>query len=130
MRRLALLALPVLLATVLVACGDDDTSSSGGSAATTSPDRSTTAAGGEASGAAVVKFSDSEFGQILTDTEGNTLYLLSFDTTVVRARGEDRLGLVMLRIASPAAIGGWEARRRPDRFCRLARIHPIQICSG
>lgn len=48
------------------------------------------------------------------DAEGNTLYLLSFDTTVVRARGEDRLGLVMLRIASPAAIGGWEARRRPS----------------
>ncbi|WP_144186228.1 hypothetical protein [Elioraea rosea] len=47
------------------------------------------------------------------DAEGNTLYLLSFDTTVVRARGEDRLGFIMLRIASPTAIGGWEARRRP-----------------
>lgn len=39
------------------------------------------------------------------DREGNTLYLLSVDTTVLRARDERRLGLVMFRLASPGDLG-------------------------
>ena len=44
------------------------------------------------------------------DANGNTLYLLSFDTTLLRARGESRLGLVLLRLSPPdvrQASGPW-----------------------
>ena len=38
------------------------------------------------------------------DADGNTLYLLSFDTTILRARGENRLGLVLLRLRAPSEL--------------------------
>ncbi|HKY16818.1 MAG TPA: hypothetical protein VJM33_17965 [Microthrixaceae bacterium] len=81
MRRIAVLTLPFLLAAVLAACGDDDDTSSSESQSTTSTVESdtTTTATGESS-AAVVKFTSSDFGDILTDTDDNTLYLFEKDT--------------------------------------------------
>jgi len=81
MRRIAVLALPLLLAAVLAACGDDNTTSSSDSNSTTTTAGSkstTTAAGG--SNAATVKFTSSDFGNILTDADGNTLYVFMKDT--------------------------------------------------
>jgi predicted lipoprotein with Yx(FWY)xxD motif len=76
--------LPFLLAGVLAACGDDDNGSSGSAATTTTAgSKSTTTAGG--SSAAVVKFTSSAFGDILTDTDGKTLYVFMKDTGTTSA---------------------------------------------
>jgi predicted lipoprotein with Yx(FWY)xxD motif len=79
MRRIAVLTLPFLLAALLAGCGDDnnDGSSSDSTSPTTSASESTSGGG---SSAAVVKFTSSDFGDILTDAEGNTLYLFTKDT--------------------------------------------------
>lgn len=79
MRRIAVLMLPFLLVAVLAACGDDDDSSSGSDSTTTTAESgSTTTPGGSAT--AVAKLTASAFGDILTDAEGNTLYVFTNDT--------------------------------------------------
>jgi predicted lipoprotein with Yx(FWY)xxD motif len=81
MRRTALFALPIVLALALAGCGKDNTSSS---ASNSSSSKSTTteASGSSSSSGAtpIVKLTSSSFGQILTDTQGNTLYVFDKDT--------------------------------------------------
>ena len=80
MRRTALFALPVIIALTLAACGKDNTSTS---ASSSSGSKSTTTAANASSSAgttAIVKLSSSPFGQILTDAQGNTLYVFMKDT--------------------------------------------------
>ena len=80
MRRTALLALPIVVALALAGCGKDNTSNS---ASGSSGSKSTTsaAANSSSSGAtAIVKLTSSKFGQILTDAQGNTLYVFMKDT--------------------------------------------------
>ncbi len=86
MRRIALLTLPLLLAAVLVACGDDDTTSSrdpSPTTAATGSESTTTAA--DSAGTPAAKLTSSEFGDILTDADGNTLYVFSKDTGTTSA---------------------------------------------
>jgi predicted lipoprotein with Yx(FWY)xxD motif len=80
MRRTALFALPVIIALTLAACGKDNTSTS---ASSSSGSKSTTTAANASSSSgttAIVKLSSSPYGQILTDSQGNTLYVFMKDT--------------------------------------------------
>lgn len=75
----------------LAACGGDDDSSEGGagSATTTKTEASQDRGGGGSGGGkradtgsgSVVEVSDSEFGEILTDSDGRTLYAFDKETT-------------------------------------------------
>jgi predicted lipoprotein with Yx(FWY)xxD motif len=78
MRRTALFALPIVLALALAGCGKDNNTSS---ASNSSGSKSTTtsASGGSSSATPVVKLTSSTFGQILTDAQGNTLYVFEKD---------------------------------------------------
>jgi predicted lipoprotein with Yx(FWY)xxD motif len=79
MRRTALFALPIVLALALAGCGKDNTSTS----ASSSGSKSTTTEASKASSTGatpIVKLTSSPYGQILTDTQGNTLYVFEKDT--------------------------------------------------
>jgi predicted lipoprotein with Yx(FWY)xxD motif len=81
MRRTALLAVPIMFALALAGCGkSNDTSSTTSAANSSSATTTTSGAASSASTMATVKLSDSKFGQILTDTQGNTLYVFEKDT--------------------------------------------------
>jgi predicted lipoprotein with Yx(FWY)xxD motif len=85
--RFKVLALVALLAVLMAACGDDsDTGSTGGASPTEtaeSPEPSETA-GDESEGGEeeyTVEASSSDLGDIVTDSEGRTLYVFMADTS-------------------------------------------------
>ncbi|MGH2991928.1 MAG: COG4315 family predicted lipoprotein [Solirubrobacterales bacterium] len=93
MTRLLAIATTCALLAIGAGCGgdDDDSSSEDASAATTTTTEASKSAGGgngggkpergDAGSGSVVEVSDSEFGQILTDSDGRTLYLFDKETT-------------------------------------------------
>src|SRR5665809_19989 len=93
MTRLLAIATTCALLAIGVGCGGDDDDSSSedaGAATTTATEASKSEGGGNGGGkperadsgsGSVVEVSDSEFGQILTDSDGRTLYLFDKETT-------------------------------------------------
>src|SRR3954454_11716504 len=85
------IALITVASLSLAGCGDN-TKSDAGSSATTTTAKSTATTGASsettaASGAtaSTVKLTDSKFGKILTDGDGNTLYIFTPDTPTTSA---------------------------------------------
>jgi predicted lipoprotein with Yx(FWY)xxD motif len=93
MTRLLAIATTCALLAIGVGCGGDDDDSSSedaGAATTTATEASKSEGGGNGGGkperadsgsGSAVEVSDSEFGQILTDSDGRTLYLFDKETT-------------------------------------------------
>jgi predicted lipoprotein with Yx(FWY)xxD motif len=82
MRRTALFALPIVLALALAGCGKDTTSSSASKSSGSNSTTTVASAASSSSGGATVvaKLTSSPFGEILTDAQGNTLYVFAKDT--------------------------------------------------
>ena len=75
----ALLSVIALVSLVAAGCGSSDSSSSSTTAATTSS-TSTAASSGKSGGAVTIDVADNpDLGQILTDGDGNTVYLFEKD---------------------------------------------------
>ena len=74
-------ALITVIALVAAGCGSSDSSDSNTTAATSTSTTSTsTAAGGKSGGAVTIDVADNpDLGQILTDADGNTVYLFEKD---------------------------------------------------
>jgi predicted lipoprotein with Yx(FWY)xxD motif len=133
MRRTALFALPVIIALTLAACGKDNTStsasSSSGSKATTTQAANASASSGTA---AIVKLSSSPFGQILTDAQGNTLYVFMKDTgTTSNCTGPcAQIWPAMAASGTPSGTGiaasDLATTTRPDGTTQLTYFsHPV-----
>ena len=73
-------ALITVIALVAAGCGSSDSSDSSTTAATTSTAPTSTAAGGKSGGAVTIDVADNpDLGKILTDADGNTVYLFEKD---------------------------------------------------
>ena len=79
MRRTALFALPIVLALALAGCGKDAKTSSSASGSKSTTTEAPSASSSSSGGTPIVKLTSSKFGQILTDTQGNTLYVFEKD---------------------------------------------------
>jgi predicted lipoprotein with Yx(FWY)xxD motif len=78
--RRAWLTVLIAAAVVLAGCGDDDEGTDAAATTTTAAGRATTTtAADEAAGAVVSKTDNPEFGEILVDAEGRTLYVFDND---------------------------------------------------